>query len=410
MACPSGRINGKYHVYVDLLSDCTDWVEPVRSTFLLNPPTLMEFPTQALAELRQAAPHLPAKRAVVGLDGFVDTIVTPVALRNGQGEDFEPINTITEFGERVLQAAGKSANIEFFPRMDKLGGNGPIMANALMAHGVAMTYVGALGQSAIHPVFQDFAQQAKVISITDPATTTAVEFTDGKLMLGQMRCLDDVTYDALETKLGAAGVDELLGSADLISLVNWTMIPNMTEIFRRLVSDALPRLPAKERFFFFDLADPQKRSREDLLEVLAVIGEFGQFGQVTLGLNLKEAQQVHLALDFHTLGESKEDLQKIAADIRERLNYATVVVHPKESAACATADGTSWIPGPYVTKPVITTGAGDHFNAGFSLGQMLGLSATSCLALGCTTSGHYVRTAQSPTFEDLETFLANWPK
>ena len=410
MGGPRERFNGKYHVYVDLLSDCRDRTESVRSTLQPNLDSLMEFPAQALAELRQAAPQLPSKRAVVGLDGFVDTIVTPVALRNGQGEDFEPISTITEFGERVLQAAGKSANIEFYPLMDKLGGNGPIMANALMAHGVAMSYVGALGESAIHPVFQEFAQHAEVISITDPATTTAVEFTDGKLMLGQMRCLDDVTYDAFETKLGVAGVDKLLGEADLISLVNWTMIPNMTEIFRRCVSDALPRLPAKERFFFFDLADPQKRSREDLLEVLAVIGDFGRFGQVTLGLNLKEAQQVHLALDFHPRGETKEDLQQIAADIREKLNYATVVVHPKESAACATREGTSWIPGPYVTKPKITTGAGDHFNAGFSLGQMLGLSAPSCLALGCTTSGHYVRTAQSPTLEDLETFLANWPK
>lgn len=370
----------------------------------------MEFSTQALSELRQAAPSLSAKQAVVGLDGFVDTIVTPVALRSGQGENFDPISTITEFGERVLQAAGKSANIEFFPRMDKLGGNGPIMANALMAHGVAMSYVGALGQSTIHPVFQEFAEKAHVVSITDPATTTAVEFDDGKLMLGQMRCLDDVTYDALEAKLGTDGLDELLGAADLISLVNWTMIPNMTDIFRRLVSDALPRLPAKERFFFFDLADPQKRSRKDLLEVLEVISTFGKFGHVTLGLNLKEAQQVHLALDFHPIGESKAELQQIAADIRTKLDYGTVVVHPKESAACATAEGTYWIPGPYVSKPVITTGAGDHFNAGYSLGQMLGLSATSCLALGCTTSGHYVRTAQSPTFADLETFLANWPE
>lgn len=370
----------------------------------------MEFPDQALRELKQAAPQLSAKHALVGLDGFVDTIVTPVGMRHGQGTDFEPIATITEFGERILGAAGKSANLEFYPRMDKLGGNGPIMANALMAHGVDMSYVGTLGSPTLHPVFQKFAEQARVVSLTDPATTTAVEFEDGKLMLGQMKCLDDVTYETLEAKLGRDGIDQLLGAADLIALVNWTMIPNMTAIFRRLVAEALPRLPVRERHFFFDLADPQKRSRDDLLEVLEVIGTFSPFGQVTLGLNLKEAQQVHLALGFHALGESPEDLQNIAADIRTKLDYATVVVHPKESAACATADGTHWIPGPYVTKPVITTGAGDHFNAGFSLGQLLGLSPSTCLALGCSTSGHYVRTAESPTLTDLETFLANWPE
>jgi len=32
-----------------------------------------------------------------------------------------------EFGRRILAAAGKSTNIELFPRLEKLGGNGPIM-------------------------------------------------------------------------------------------------------------------------------------------------------------------------------------------------------------------------------------------------------------------------------------------
>ena len=145
-----------------------------------------------------------------------------------------------------------------------------------------------------------------------------------------------------------------------------------------------------------------------ITEALQVIGEFGRFGRVTLGLNLKEAQQVHLALGFHSLPEDEAGLRQLAADIRAKLNYATVVVHPKESAACATAETTAWIPGPYTSKPKITTGAGDHFNAGFTLGQVLGLSPEACLTTGVCTSGHYVRTAQSPSIEELQTFLANW--
>jgi hypothetical protein len=38
----------------------------------------------------------------------------------------------------------------------------------------------------------------------------------------------------------------------------------------------------------------------------------------------------------------------------------------------------------------------------------MSLSPEACLALGVSTSGHYVRTAKSPTLADLETFLANW--
>ena len=368
----------------------------------------MDFKTRTLAALQANIGALTSKLSIVGLDGFVDTIVTPVALRTAQGEAFTPITTITEFGQRILGAAGKSTNIEFYPRMDKLGGNGPIMANALHAAGSHLKYIGALGRAAIHPVFQEFAGKADVVSLCDPAATTAVEFTDGKLMLGQMRSLDEITFARLVEKMGEPALIQAFAGADLIALVNWTMIPNMTAIFNSLVESVLPKLPARNRLFFFDLADPEKRSRADLLNVLDVIGKFERFGRVTLGLNLKEAQQVWAALDYPIIKEDEAGLRKMAADIRARLGLAAVVVHPKESAACATAAGTAWIPGPYTKKPLITTGAGDHFNAGFSHGQLLGLDPEACLAVGVSTSGHYVRTGQSPTSTDLQNFLKSW--
>lgn len=368
----------------------------------------MDFKTAARHALQQACSTAPAHLAVVGLDGFVDTIVTPVALRHGQGEAFTPISTLADFGQRISAAAGKSTNIELYPRLDKLGGNGPIMANALLAQDVALNYIGALGLAAIHPVFQDMAARAEIVSLCDPSTTTAVEFEDGKLMLGQMKSLDEITYERLIECMGAAGLRQVLGAADLVALVNWTMIPNMTEILVRLVEDVLPDLPARQRHFFFDLADPEKRSRDDLLAVLRIMGRFERAGRVTLGLNLKEAQQVYSVLGFPAVREDEAGLRTMATQIREALQLATVVVHPKESAACATATGEFWVPGPYVTKPLITTGAGDHFNAGFMRGLLLGLAPAHCLVTGVCTSGHYVRTGHSPNLNDLETFLANW--
>jgi len=369
----------------------------------------MDFKTRTLQELRTNRASLAAKRTILGLDGFVDTIVTPVGLRAGQGENFTPIGTITEFGQRILAAAGKSTNIEFFPRMEKLGGNGPIMANAVLAQGAQVTYVGALGAKNIHPVFADLAHRASVISLCDAAATTAAEFTDGKVMLGQMKSLDEITPEKIDAVVGAQAWRDSLAAADLVAMVNWTMIPNMTAIFLDLVQRVLPKLPAKPgRVFFFDLADPEKRSRSDLVYALETIAKFEQFGHVTLGLNLKEAQQVFSALGFGVETESEAGLRGMASKIREHLGLTTVVVHPKESAACATREGTAWVPGPYASQPLITTGAGDHFNAGFVCGQLMGFSPESCLGLGVSTSGHYVRTAQSPTLGDLETFLANW--
>lgn len=369
----------------------------------------MDFKTRTLQQLRDRRATLAGKHALVGFDGFVDTIVTPVGMRAGQGENFTPIATIAEFGRRISAAAGKSTNLEFYPRLDKLGGNGPIMANALLAQGTSLTYIGALGKAAVHPVFADMAAKAQIISLCDPAATTAVEFDDGKLMLGMMRSLDEITPEKIAAVMGAADYRAALGAADLVALVNWTMTPNLTAVFVDLVQHVLPQIPVKPgRLFFFDLCDPEKRSAADLVYALETIAKFEQFGRVTLGLNLKEAQQVFTVLGFGTETETESGLRAMGAKIRARLDLTTVVIHPKESAACATREDTFWVPGPYVAKPFITTGAGDHFNAGFSAAQLSGLDPEACLGAGVCTSGHYVRTGQSPTTGDLETFLAKW--
>lgn len=369
----------------------------------------MAFQARALAELRARRGNILGKHTVAGFDGFVDTIVTPVAKRSGPGEAFEPIADITQFAQRIQGAAGKSTNIEYYPRMDKLGGNGPLMANALLAGGSSLTYIGAIGRGHVHPVFADLAARSKAVyCLTEPALTTAVEFLDGKIMFGQTKTLDNLAFPALRDAMGPALRQEF-GEADLVALVNWTMITHMTALFRALRTEVLAKAPARARRFFFDLADPEKRSEADLREAIAEIAKFEEFGKVTLGLNFKEAQQVTDALQLPALTEETESaLTGGAAAIRKALAIDCVVVHPRKSAACATADGVAWVPGPYCEKPLITTGAGDHFNGGFSLGQLLGASPETCLALGVCTSGHYVRTAESPTLDQLETFLAQW--
>jgi len=376
----------------------------------------MDFKTRTLAELRatDAAKTLATKHALVGFDGFVDTIVSPVALRAGQGDNFTPFRTIEEFGQRIVGASGKSTNIEFFPRLEKLGGNGPIMANALLAQSLSLTYIGALGSPGVHPVFTDLAARCReVYSLASAGASTAVEFTDGKLMLGMMKSLDEVTPARIREVVGEARYRESLAAADLVALVNWTMIPNHTALLSDLVETVLPQVPprptgAAPRLFLFDLCDPEKRSPSDLAYALDTMAKFEKFGSVTLGLNLKEAQQVYAVLGFGVETESESGLRNMAARIREKLGLSTVVVHPKESAASATREGTHWVPGPFVAEPFISTGAGDHFNAGFCTGQLLGLSPEACLAVGVCTSGHYVRTAKSPTIADIETLLANW--
>jgi len=367
----------------------------------------MNFKLRTLAALSEQKNNLSNKYAVVGFDGFLDKIVTPVALRNGQGNDFIPIQSIAEFGHRILGAAGKSTNIELYPKLEKIGGNGPLMGNALLAAGAKLKYIGALG--APHPCFVDFAKRSDAVTLCEPGITTALEFRDGKLMLGTMTSLDEINYDRIVEKTGGEPLLlDLLSKADLVALVNWTMIPNMTSIFERLANAIPHHRTSKKQLYFFDLADPEKRSSPDLREALRAIARFEGIGSVTLGLNLKEAQHLHTLLGFNIETEEADGLRNMAENIREKLRIGAIVIHPRESAACATAKGSFYVPGPFCEKPFTTTGAGDHFNAGFCIGQLLDFDPECCLTLAVAASGHYVRTGQSPSLLDLHEMLVSW--
>ena len=59
----------------------------------------------------------------------------------------------------------------------------------------------------------------------------------------------------------------------------------------------------------------------------------------------------------------------------------------------------------HVSEHIISTGAGDHFNAGFSMGQVLGFNLEESLCCGVGTSGYYVRSAQSPSIEKIAAMM-----
>jgi sugar/nucleoside kinase (ribokinase family) len=168
----------------------------------------------------------------------------------------------------------------------------------------------------------------------------------------------------------------------------------------------LPNLPpAQGRHFFFDLVDPEKRSPADIKTALVTISKFSNHGHVTLSLNLKEAQQIYSILGNPSLESKKEAVERMAVKIRQNLGIETVVIHPIESAACATKYQSYWIQGPYCKKPLITTGAGDHFNAAYSMAQLIGMSPVACLTTAVNCSGYYVRTAKTPSIFDINNFI-----
>jgi sugar/nucleoside kinase (ribokinase family) len=362
----------------------------------------------ASRKLMAAAPTLGSMPALIGLDGFVDEIIAVVDKRIDL-KRYEAMKTIEVLGQKILQAAGQSSNYELLVTQTKLGGNGPIMANALASAGLAVTYIGCLGYPALHPVFADFAKRAKVYSIAEPGHTDALEFEDGKLMFGKHQSLGDINWDNLLARVGKDRLVELVCNAKLIGMTNWTMLPVMSDIWSKLQTEILPKCPKGERTLFIDLADPEKRTREDIAGALKIISGFESSVRVILGLNLKESTAIAEVLRIGIAGDAEKGIEETAKSIRQKLGISCVVIHPRKGAAAATAKESGKFSGPFVQQPKISTGAGDHFNAGFCLGRILGLSLEESLCAGVATSGYYVRTATSPTGGQLAEFIAKLP-
>ncbi len=343
--------------------------------------------------------------AFVGLDGFVDEILHVVDKREN-AESYQRLPTIARLAERLAAAAGRSGNLELVPQLTKLGGNGPIMANALASFGLQVTYLGALGYPSLHPVFSDFAARAEVHSIAHPGATDALEFEDGKIMLGKHAPLKEVTWANIQARYGLDKFTAKFGRSDLVAFVNWTMLPYMSGLWEAILRDVCPALTGPRRLLFFDLADPEKRTPADILRALDLIARFNRYFEVILGLNEKEALAIADVCGLHPSSATPAALAETACRIAAQLPIATLVVHPVASALAVTAGQLSLVQGPWTPKPKVTTGAGDHFNSGFCLGKLLGLDNEMSLLAGVATSGFYVRTAQSPAIAPLADFLA----
>lgn len=361
------------------------------------------------SELHQKRNLLREATALVGLDGFVDKIVQPVDQRQGTGGDYLPIPSINAFGKRISEAAGKSTNIELAPVVEKLGGNGPIMAEAMRKLGQTVRYIGALGYPKVHPLFTDFAKNTQAVSLSDPGVTHALEFQDGKVMFGSMSTLEGVHYQAIIDSLGEGAFFEILDQTETLVLVNWTMLPHMSDFFHALITRVYPNLgPQENRRFFFDLADPQKRSASDLEAALGLISQFQSFGSVSLGLNYKESLQIYRLMGFSSEEPCEEGLRRIASRIQDYLKISSVVVHTQKAAVYSSTQETAYHLAPYCQTPKISTGAGDHFNAGFATALRMQLSPINCLVFAASVSGYYIRNAISPNFNQINQFLDLW--
>lgn len=354
---------------------------------------------------RKAA--MRTKKCLVGFDGFVDEIIHAVGTRKNNVE-YERITTIEEFAGRVASAAGKSANIELVPILEKIGGNGPLMSMAASGMGCQVTCIGLLGYPDLLPVFRPLQSICKVVSVGNPGHTDALEFMDGKLMLGKLNTIKEMCWARLKEVVGEQVLRELFFLSDMVAVTNWTMLTEMDEVLDNIIRMTPEGSKVK---FFFDLTDPEKRPRADLERVLEQIRALGRKTDSILGLNLREAEQVSSVLGIPARPEdSAPGVEAASIRIREALGIHGVVVHAIKYAGASVGGEHAGIEGPFCPSPKLSTGAGDHFNGGFCAGLLAELPVMDALYAGVGTSGWYVRNGRSPTLDDVAGLLQTWGK
>jgi len=366
------------------------------------------FLTSALEKLKQLSSKTINRKAFVGLDGYIDFIQRAVRTQTQKGPEF--FNTIADFASHIGKAAGKSAQIELITQETKLGGNAPIMAEALANLGCKTTCIGNFGKDDIHPIFQQMHGNVTLLSIGDSSMTNALEFHDGKLILSEVGPFKHLDWNYLKNEPGLPALIKELDSSHLVALVDWCNLPYSTDIWDGILREILPKIHGKERHFFFDIADPSRRSDEELIEALDVITGYNQYGKVTLGLNENETEKLYSCLNRINYTQEEEGISLIEQGnyIFKHITIWNLLIHPTNRSISINNDGISELKGRYIQKPKISTGGGDNFNAGYCLGQLLNLDVETSMIIGMANSGDYVLHGQSPSMDGLIKYITNW--
>lgn len=357
--------------------------------------------------LRNASPT-DDLRAFVGFDGYVDKIQKVVRSKRATGHEY--LDGINGLADLIHTLAGKSGQIELVTLATKIGGNGPIMANALASLGVPNRCVGTLSDS----VFEQMHRHCEIVSLGPPAESNALEFGDGKVILSEVSVFERLHWAYVAELLGVSTLQQQYIESQLVAFVDWANLPHgnhLWEGYLTAIVQQTSRTTPPE--FFFDLCDPTKRSASEIQQALSIVKGYVPYGNVTLGMNENEARRIYLALhndspaDAAKLGQTPE-LEEIARFIQQSTTLSTVLIHPTHCSLVATTEGVQRVMGRLVPEPKVLTGGGDNLNAGFCWGLLNDYPLPDCLVLGMATSGAYIQNGYSPTVSDLVIYLENW--
>jgi pfkB family carbohydrate kinase len=345
------------------------------------------------------------KTITTGFDGFVDTVVR--ILKHKEDSD-TPVffKTIDEFGRYIVAKENNSFSLEIEEISTKLGGNMPILSNALGLLGFNVNCIGALGFPQTHVAFKEMPSNCHFYSFTNPGISTAYEFNNGKMMLAQNGLLNTLDWHDIKQIIGLDVLQKLYDQTDLMCLLNWSEIDTSTSIWQGILTDILPFLTKKSNLktVFFDLSDCSNRSNTLIKQALERMLSFEKYANVVLSLNKNEAR--HLFQVLYETPPVNTDFAFLGKEIYKKLPIETLLLHSAKESMAFTKKNIFKFENPFFNEnPTLSTGAGDNFNAGYCAALLFGLEIEPALFFANAVSALYVQNGKSPALEEVIQFL-----
>lgn len=356
-----------------------------------------------LDKLKRNAGQLEKKSAMVGFDGFIDCIVRVVKHKNPD-KSICFFNDMGEFGTYLKSKSGKSCSLELVEQVRKMGGNMPIFSMALGTMGVQVSCIGAMGSPGPLPEFEIMKEKnCTLYGIGESGATTALEFNDGKIMMAQMKGMDELTWGKIKSLIGVDKLTEFYASSHLIGLLNWSETEDANSIWEGILKEVMPDIkPGKNQILFFDLSDCSKKSSQDIVKALELIREFAGYRRVILGMNENEVEIIYKTL----WGEPEaNDLKSMGDRLYGYLGIDAAVIHSRKLSIAWEQEGSYCARTFYIDCPTISTGGGDNFNAGFCAAQLLGFDMAASIRMANAASACYIKNGFSPGKTELIEFL-----
>jgi hypothetical protein len=368
----------------------------------------MSIVRETIKKLSELQKQTHSFQMFVGFDGYLDYIQHVVKSKDiyGQSTRFQGI---TDFAQHLQTLAGKSGQLEVSTQEVKIGGNAPILANALANLGIKNYCLGSMGFPQLHAEFKSMHALCELVTFGMSGITHAMEFGDGKLMFSDLGTFERVNWSYLKSIIGLEKIIDYIAKSQVIALVDWVNLPHATDIWRGILAEVVRPLANPTKHYLFDLCDPSKKSIDDITQVLNLISEFANLGTVTLGMNENETRKIWLALKGLPLSSSeadKIDLQEMASFIYQSLQVQYLLIHPTTYTIVCDNNGLYTVEGKEVKHPKVLTGGGDNLNAGYCLGVLGGFELQERALLGMATSGAYIQNGYSPSIQDLLAYLS----